>query len=61
MTRRLIVVIERVLLGFPIERDQDSFEGYPVVRMELSGITNPDVFDIKMGLDELVLGRTFAI
>ena len=53
--------LERVLLEFPIERDQQSLAGYPVVMIELMGITNPDVLHIEMGLDELVLGRTFTI
>lgn len=52
--------LERVLLDHPIELDQQSLNGYPVVMMELKGIINPDVLDIEMGLSELVLGRTFT-
>ena len=52
--------LERVLLEFSIDQDQESFEGYPVVMMDLRGITNPSVLDIEMGLDELVLGRAFT-
>ena len=53
--------LERVLLEFPIELDQQSLEGNPVVQMELHGIVNPDVFDIEMGVNILVQGRTFMI
>ena len=53
--------LERVLLEFPIEWDQQSLEGNPVVQMELQGIVNPDVFDIEMGVSNLVQGRTFMI
>lgn len=50
--------LERVLLDFP--SDEQSLEGYPVVMMELNGITNPDVIDIETGMYELVSGRTFT-
>ena len=53
--------LERVLLDFPIYRDQESLADYPVIMMELMGITNPNVLDIELGLNELVLGRTFTI
>jgi len=53
--------LERVLLDFQSDRDLDRLAGYPVMRMELNGVTNPDVIDIETGMYELVLGRTFSL
>jgi len=53
--------LERVLLDFSIESDFQSFDGQPIVMMELHGITNPTVISIETGLRELVSGRTFTL
>ena len=52
--------LDLVLLDFSIESDQMSLVGYPVVMMELKGITNPNVVDIQSDLSELVSGRVFT-
>lgn len=50
---------ERVLFDFPIEWDEQSLLGFPVVEIEITGVSNPNVFQFEMGFNQLVAGRTF--
>jgi len=50
--------LERVTIDN--EWDQLSLENYPVVMIELDGITNPNVMRIETGVYDLVEGRSFT-